>query len=86
MDSGAAINPALMLIPIIIGGMIGLVAVIISIIAFCRIFSKAGYCWALGLLILIPLGNLIMLLVLAFSDWPIKKELRGLKQSQNSGD
>ena len=38
-----------------------------------RIFKKAGYSGALGLLMLVPIGNLIMLCILAFSQWPILK-------------
>lgn len=53
--------------------------------AYCRIFSKAGYSWALGLLMFVPIANIIMPFVLAFSDWPIHKELRTLKQQQDSG-
>ncbi len=68
-----------------IAGLMGLTVTIITVIAFCKIFAKAGYCWALGLLILVPLGNLIMVLVLAFSDWPILKEMRALKQSSSGG-
>ena len=48
--------------------------------AYCRIFSKAGYSWAFGLLMLVPIANIIIPLVLAFSDWPIARELRLLKQ------
>ena len=77
---------ALMLIPIVIGIMVLLVAMIIIVVALCKIFSKAGYCWALGLLMLVPIANLVMFLVLAFSDWPILKELRALKQSHGSSD
>ena len=47
-------------------------------------FSKAGYSWALGLLMLVPIANIIMPFVLAFGDWPIYKELRLLRQQQNS--
>ncbi len=47
---------------------------------YCRIFSKAGYCWALGLLTLVPIVNVVMLCVLGLSDWPVLKELRQLKQ------
>jgi len=50
--------------------------------AYCRIFSKAGYCWALGLLMLVPIANIIMPFFLAFADWPLRKELRQLKQKQ----
>lgn len=38
-----------------------------------RIFKKAGYKGALGLLCLIPIANIIMLAILAFKEWPITK-------------
>jgi len=52
----------------------------LTIVIWCKIFSKAGYSWALGLLMLVPIANLVMMLVLAFSDWPVHRELRSLKQ------
>jgi hypothetical protein len=54
----------------------------IKVLIFCKIFSKAGYSWALGLLILVPIANIIMAFYLAFADWPIRKELRLLKRQQ----
>lgn len=59
-----------------------LIVAIIQVLIFCKIFSKAGYCWALGLLMIVPIANIIMPFVLAFGDWPIRKELRLLKQQQ----
>ena len=56
-----------------------LIAVAIKLLIFCKIFSKAGYSWALGLLILVPVVNIIAAFFLAFADWPIRKELRSLK-------
>jgi hypothetical protein len=57
-----------------------LIVTIIKVLIYCKIFSKAGYCWALGLLVLVPIASLIMSFILAFADWPILKELRALKQ------
>jgi hypothetical protein len=74
--------------PIFIGILIAfailmsLIVLIIKILIYCKIFSKAGYCWALGLLMLVPIANIIMPFVLAFGDWPVQKELRLLKQQQ----
>jgi len=62
--------------------LVGLIVLAIKILIFCKIFSKAGYCWALGLLILLPIVNIIMAFFLAFADWPIRRELRQLKQQQ----
>ena len=74
--------PMFVAILIAFGILMGLIVLIIKILIFCKIFSKAGYCWALGLLMLVPIANIIMPFVLAFGDWPIKKELRLLKQQQ----
>jgi uncharacterized membrane protein YhaH (DUF805 family) len=63
-----------------------LVILAIKLLICCKIFSKAGYSWALGLLILIPIVNIIMAFYLAFADWPVNKELRLLKQKQNTTD
>lgn len=73
---------------LIVGG-IGLVIVlvialgstILGIIIWWKIFSKAGYSGVLGLLMFVPIANLIMLLVLAFGTWPIHRELAHLRQS-----
>lgn len=60
-----------------------LVVVAIKLLICCKIFSKAGYSWALGLLMLIPIVNIIMAFFLAFANWPVQKELRRLKQQQS---
>ena len=57
-----------------------LILTVIQILAFCKIFSKAGFSWALGLLMLVPIANIIMFFFLAFADWPIQRELRSYKQ------
>ncbi|MBC8379076.1 MAG: hypothetical protein H8E62_07875 [Planctomycetes bacterium] len=70
----------------IVGGcfvlVIWLAMIVLTAVVFCKIFSKAGYHWALGLIMLIPIGNLIMLCVLAFGQWPIHRELQALKHAQ----
>jgi hypothetical protein len=62
---------------------IGLIVTIAITWLYCRIFSKAGYCWALGLLMLIPIVRVIMLCVLGIGDWPVLKELRQLREKVN---
>jgi len=49
-------------------------------LVFCKIFSKTGFSWALGLLMFVPIANIIMLFVLAFAEWPIERELRSFKR------
>ncbi len=41
-----------------------------------KIVKKTGYHGALGILMLIPIANIIMMAILAFRDWPIYKELK----------
>ena len=60
---------------------IWLAIIIFTVIIQCKIFSKAGYHWAMGLLMLIPIANLIMLCILAFGQWPIQRELEALRRS-----
>lgn len=63
--------------------LIGLLTAVTFILTFLyffgllwwRIFAKAGHNGALGLFMLIPFVNLIMLYVLAFREWPIQREL-----------
>lgn len=54
----------------------------IKVFSFCKIFSKMGYSWAFGLLMLLPLSEVVIPLILALIDWPISKEFRLLKQEQ----
>ena len=53
--------------------LVGTALNILYVIAFCKIFSKAGYNWALGLLMLVPFANVIIPLYLGFAKWPIEK-------------
>ena len=76
------VAPVFSVILIAFIGLISLIVLIIKILIFCKIFSKAGYNWALGLLMLVPIANIIKPFVLAFGVWPIEKELRLLRQQQ----
>ena len=73
-------NPVFLIVLISVIGFLVVVANLISILIFCKIFSKAGYHWALGLLTLVPVINMLVPFFLAFADWPARKELRELRQ------
>lgn len=76
-DEGiAAIGIAFILIFIFIG----LAISILTAVIYCKISSKTGYHWAMGLLMFVPLANIILLLILAFSEWPIQRELQAFKR------
>ena len=49
---------------------ISVFAFILPVIAFWKICSKAGFSGALGLLTIVPIANIILLLYLAFAEWP----------------
>jgi len=55
-------------------------AVVLCVWAYWRIFAKAGYPGAMGILMVIPLLNVIMLFFLAFREWPVLKELKALRE------
>lgn len=47
----------------------------IVVVPFWRICQKAGYPGALGILMVIPLVNLVFLYYLAFATWPTQKSM-----------
>jgi hypothetical protein len=81
-QSGSEIG--LILLPFLIAfGVLTVIGVlIVKAMICCKIFAKAGYCWALGLLMFIPIANLIMIFMLAFGEWPIQRQVRQLEQWQ----
>jgi uncharacterized membrane protein YhaH (DUF805 family) len=81
---GLQAEPAIAIAFALLFAFIVLVILTIKLLICCKIFSKAGYSWALGLLMLIPIVNIIMAFFLAFADWPVRRELRSLKQKQNN--
>ena len=58
---------------------LGLVWTVVKAVVCWKIFAKAGYAGALGLLMLIPIVDVVMAFVLAFGRWPILRELEHLK-------
>ena len=72
----------------IVGGcffiFIALAMLILHVIVFCKIYSRAGYPWAMGFLMLIPIVNFIMMLILAFSEWPIQRQVKQYQQQLTS--
>jgi len=74
--------PAFGLAMIVFVVLIVMVVAAIKAIIFCKIFSKAGYPWALGLLMMVPIADIVMAFVLAFARWPIQTQLQTLQQQQ----
>ena len=61
-----------------------LAVVVLFIVGWVKILSKAGYPGWWVLVGIVPLVNLIMFLVFAFSEWPIVREVRELRAGQGS--
>jgi uncharacterized membrane protein len=55
---------------------------VLSVVIYWRIFAKAGYNGALGLLMFVPIVNFIVLCLLAFGEWPIYRELDELRRRE----
>ncbi len=78
------VEPVFVILLALLIAFITLVILAVKLLICCKIFSNAGYSWALGLLMLIPIVNIIMIFYLAFADWPVNKELRSLKKRQEN--
>ena len=51
-----------------------LLCVSLKVIAFWKICSRVGYAGPLGLLMLVPFGDIILPLFIGFGKWPALKE------------
>ncbi len=67
-------------VTILISLLITVAIIVFAIIIYWKIFSKAGYSGALGLLMFVPIANIVVLCILAFGEWPIYRELNQLRQ------
>jgi len=57
---------------------------IVFVIPLWQILKKSGRHGAWSLFAFIPPGGLIILYVVAFSEWPVQRELRRLKSTAPS--
>lgn len=56
-----------------------LVTLVVLAIVFFKLFEKAGFNGAMGLLMIVPVVNLGVALYLAFTQWPVLTELAQAK-------
>jgi len=54
--------------------------IVLMVIAWWKIASKAGYSGAWALILFVPIANIIFFLIFAFSKWPILQELEFRRQ------
>jgi hypothetical protein len=53
---------------------IALVSVAFTVVIYFFIFKRTGMSPWFSLLMLVPIANFVMLLVLAFTEWPVQRE------------
>jgi steroid 5-alpha reductase family enzyme len=71
------------LVEIIMILVVPLILVLILVLPAWKVISKTGNSGALSLLLMIPLVNVVILFYLAYSKWPIEKELDGYRISKS---
>src|SRR4051794_40768508 len=52
-----------------------LILAVLFVWMWATIFKKAGYSWAMGLLMLVPFVNFLTLIYFAIAEWPLQSEL-----------
>jgi hypothetical protein len=62
-----------------------LAVAVLMVVAQWKVFSKAGFNGALGLLMLVPCVNMIVWLWFAFTEWPIEQQLRSMGGGGTTG-
>jgi len=63
---------------------LALLLIVLAVLVWWKIFAKAGYGGAFGLLMLVPGVNLIMICILAFGKWPVLREVEELRRQLRS--
>jgi uncharacterized membrane protein len=58
---------------------IGIAFWLVFVIAYIKIITRAGYSGWWVLIIIVPIANIVMLLIFAYKEWPIQRELRELR-------
>jgi hypothetical protein len=61
---------------------VAIATVILTLVVNWRIAAKAGYSGGLSLLLLIPFVNVAALIIFAFSEWPIERELAAASENE----
>lgn len=56
---------------------------IVAVVAFWRICAKAGFPGWYGVAVAIPMVNLLLVLFLAFAEWPLERKLSGSRPASD---
>ena len=69
-------------IAILFAVVIGLSFLVFWVYVWWRIVSRTGHSGWLSLLMWVPIAHMVLLLILAFGEWPIHRELENLKRRE----
>lgn len=72
MNPNSLSNPAFSPVVLLLVFLIAVVVTVVGLIPYWKIFSKAGFSGWMSLLMLVPLLNLVVLYLVAFSDWKVQ--------------
>ncbi|HVT13137.1 MAG TPA: hypothetical protein VHE55_12810 [Fimbriimonadaceae bacterium] len=61
-----------------------MVLVVLMVVVYWKIATKAGYPGWYALAVIVPCLNLILFIAFAFSEWPIERELKHLRSLQSN--
>lgn len=56
------------------------IVILLNVLPFWKICTKAGFSGALSLLILVPVANIVFLFYIAFAEWPALRNSQGYDQ------
>jgi len=58
------------------------ITLLVFCLGWCRLFAKAGFHGATGVLMLVPGLNVLLFLWLALAPWPTRRKLRDFERMQ----
>jgi hypothetical protein len=79
LSAAATDTSALGGVGIAIAVIISVAFLLVFVVAYIKIITRAGYSGWWVLIILVPIANIVMLLIFAYKEWPIQRELRELR-------
>jgi len=62
-----------------------LAILVVTVVAYVKIITKAGYSGWWVLIGLVPIANVVLFLIFAFAEWPVLRELRMMRQYSGGG-
>jgi len=62
-----------------ISGIIAIAMIVFFLWLDWKIATKAGYPGVMSLWLLVPFANFIVIILFAFSEWPIEREVKALR-------